>query len=87
MEVKETDREYALCKVIEGGLISGGDRVRVPGQYYEKGPVIDPVNDTRALNAFLETGSHSFDFVAVPGIQTGKDVMEVRHTLGEESKV
>ena len=71
-----------------GGRIYGRDKIRFPGQHYEKMPILNPTRDKKILGAFSGDYSKSvFDFVSVPGIQTGKDVMEVRDALGDRSKV
>ena len=63
LEVVEPASDNVTCKIICGGVIKGGERVRAPGARHEKMSAINR-DDEKILDQYMAAGKEVFDFVA-----------------------
>lgn len=62
-------------------MIKSNSPVKIPGVHYPKLPVLREEDHLSIREIAIK---QRFDYVIVPCVQTGKDIDEVRSTLGEE---
>lgn len=63
--------------------MTAGQSIKIPGNRYDKIPIIAQ-SDKELIEKAKEL---NFDYIAVPGVQTGKDVMDVRDSFGGNAKM
>ena len=54
---------------------------KIPGSRYEKIPLLKAEDKALIKDIAIK---HRFDYLAVPGVQTGKDILDVKDELGKE---
>lgn len=59
--------------------------MHVPGKHLSNLPILNSPGDYKYINYFLSNDKYKLDFISVPGVQTGKDIMEVRDALGGDN--
>ena len=82
LRVEEFGRDFALTRVIVGGLLTDRKGVNVPSLLLPISPLTD--KDRRDLQFALDLG---VDWIALSFVQRPEDIFEVRALIGDKARV
>lgn len=81
--VVESARTSFVIEIKTAGRIKSHSLVKIPGSRYQQLPVLTKEDKVDIQEIALK---HKFDYIVLPTVQTGRDIQEVRLSLGAEGK-
>lgn len=81
--VVETARTSFVLEIKSAGKVRSHSLVKIPGSRYQQLPVL-----TKEDKADIQevAAKHKFDYIVIPTVQTGRDIQEVKLSLGADAK-
>ena len=79
----ETARTSFVIEIKAAGRVQSHSLVKIPGSRYQQLPVLTKED---RVDIYEIAVKHKFDYVVLPTVQTGRDIQEVRLSLGDEGK-
>lgn len=80
-EVESNEKDSFKLLIKQGGTIGNCSPVKIPGTRFSELPIMNQIDKDHIQDILLK---HRFDYLVVPAVQSGRDLQEVRHMLGNE---
>ena len=81
--VVESARTSFVIEIKTTGRVKSHSLVKIPGSRYQQLPVLTKEDKVDIQEVAQK---HKFDYIVLPTVQTGRDIQEVRLSLGADGK-